>query len=179
MQSGADVLHCYACIKQSFTVINSLGATHSGNHRWYQLGFPCLNREKCNELWLSALVRLLPQWSEHVRGVGNLRVGLVSWTAQFLGSKLNLMSCCETVSFCVETYELKPWHLDQWPGPWFNIKMSSYQYRKSHCGDKTIIRSSYLHNGIFYTGKMSSSYWISLQGDYRLRHAIGTSVLFR
>ena len=23
-------------------------------------------------------------------------------------------------------------------GPWFNIKMSSYQYRKSHCGDKTI-----------------------------------------
>ena len=23
-------------------------------------------------------------------------------------------------------------------GPWFNIKMSSYQYRKSHYGDKTI-----------------------------------------
>ena len=23
------------------------------------------------------------------------------------------------------------------PGGWFNIKMSSYQYRKSHCGDKT------------------------------------------
>ena len=35
----------------------------------------------------------------------------------------------------------------------FNIKMSSYQYRKSHCGDKTIIRSSYLHNGNSYTGK--------------------------
>ena len=32
----------------------------------------------------------------------------------------------------------------------FNIKMSSYQYRKSHCGDKTVIRSSYLHNGISY-----------------------------
>ena len=44
-------------------------------------------------------------------------------------------------------------------GPWFNIKMSSCQYRKSHCGDKTVIRSSYLHNGIFYTGKMSL-YWI-------------------
>ena len=28
-------------------------------------------------------------------------------------------------------------------GPWFNIKMSSYQYRKSHCGDKTVVRSSY------------------------------------
>ena len=45
-------------------------------------------------------------------------------------------------------------------GPWFNIKMSSYQYRKSHWGDKTVIRSSYLHYGISYTGKMSSLYWI-------------------
>ena len=48
-------------------------------------------------------------------------------------------------------------------GPWFNIKMSSYQYRKSHCGDKTVVRSSYLHNGISYTGKMSSLYWIGTQ----------------
>ena len=46
------------------------------------------------------------------------------------------------------------------PGPRFNIKMLSYQYRKSHCGDKTVVRSSYLHNGISYTGKMSSLYWI-------------------
>ena len=46
------------------------------------------------------------------------------------------------------------------PGPWFNIKMSSYQYRKYHCGDKTAVRSSYLHNGISYTGKMISFYWI-------------------
>ena len=45
-------------------------------------------------------------------------------------------------------------------GPWFNIKMPSYQYRKSHCGDKTVVRSSYLHNGISYTGKMTSLYWI-------------------
>ena len=45
-------------------------------------------------------------------------------------------------------------------GPWFNIKMTCYQYRKSHCGDKTVVRSPYLHNGISYTGKMTSSYWI-------------------
>ena len=44
-------------------------------------------------------------------------------------------------------------------GPWFNIKMSSYQC-KSHCGDKTILRPSYFHNGISYTGKMASLYWI-------------------
>ena len=39
--------------------------------------------------------------------------------------------------------------------------MPSYQYRKSHYGDKTVVRSSYLHNGISYTGKMASFYWIS------------------
>ena len=46
------------------------------------------------------------------------------------------------------------------PGPRFNIKMLSYEYSKSHCGDKTVVRSSYLHNGISYTGKMTSLYWI-------------------
>ena len=49
------------------------------------------------------------------------------------------------------------------PGPWFNIKMTSYQYRKSHCGDKTVLRWSYLHKGISYTGKMSSLYWTGPQ----------------
>ena len=46
-------------------------------------------------------------------------------------------------------------------GPWFNKKLSSYQYRKSHCGDKTVVKSSYLHNGISYTDKMASLYWIN------------------
>ena len=48
-------------------------------------------------------------------------------------------------------------------GPWFNKKMSSYQYRKSHCGDKTILRPSYLHNGISYTGMTTSLYQIRAQ----------------
>ena len=43
---------------------------------------------------------------------------------------------------------------------WFNIEMPSYQYRKSHCGGKTILRPSYLHNGISYIGKMAFLYWI-------------------
>ena len=41
--------------------------------------------------------------------------------------------------------------------------MTSYQYRKSHCGDKTILRPSYLHNGISYTCKTTSLYWIRAQ----------------
>ena len=44
------------------------------------------------------------------------------------------------------------------PGPRFNLKISPYQYRKSHCGDKTVARSSYLHSGISYTGKTTSLY---------------------
>ena len=48
-------------------------------------------------------------------------------------------------------------------GPRFNIKITSYQYRKSLCGDKTILRPSYLHNGISYTGKTTSLYWIGVQ----------------
>ena len=59
----------------------------------------------------------------------------------------------------ISLFLLMPWHLMA-PGPRFNIKMSSYQYRKSHCGDKTVVRSSYLPNGISYTGKISSLYWI-------------------
>ena len=55
------------------------------------------------------------------------------------------------------------WHHHDSPGPQFNIKMSSYQYRKSYCGDKIILRPSYLHNGISYIGKMSSLYWIGTQ----------------
>ena len=44
-----------------------------------------------------------------------------------------------------------------------NIKMSSYQYRKSYSGDETIIGPSYLHNGNSFTGKTTSLYWIKAQ----------------
>ena len=46
------------------------------------------------------------------------------------------------------------------PGGWFNIKTPSDQYRKFYGGDKTILRPSFLHNGISYAGKMTSLYWI-------------------
>ena len=45
-------------------------------------------------------------------------------------------------------------HIDASSEGWFNTNMPSYQYMKSHCRDKTILRPSYLHNGISYTGKM-------------------------
>ena len=57
----------------------------------------------------------------------------------------------------------------QWDtGPWFNTKMSSYHYRKSHCGHKMILPPSYLHNGIFCTSKTASLYWIGAQASLRV-----------
>ena len=63
-------------------------------------------------------------------------------------------------------------------GPRFNIKMTSYQYRKSHCGDKTVVRSSYLHNGISYTGKMALLYWFSPQTNPPMTSMIITAAWF-
>ena len=66
-------------------------------------------------------------------------------------------------------YALLEWspevQLNKQPGAWFNIKMLSYQYGKSHCGDKTILRPSYLHNRISYTGEKASLYWNRTQWD--------------
>ena len=41
-----------------------------------------------------------------------------------------------------------------------SIKRCHLNSRKSHCGDKMVIRFSYLHSGISYTGKTSCLYWI-------------------
>ena len=56
------------------------------------------------------------------------------------------------------TKDIKPIYLKL--GPQFNTKMSSGLYRKTLCGDKTILRPSYLNNEISYTGKTTSLYWI-------------------
>ena len=49
----------------------------------------------------------------------------------------------------------------------FQYKDVTYQYRKSHHGDKTVTMSSYLHNGNSYTGKTASLYWIRPQVAYK------------
>ena len=65
--------------------------------------------------------------------------------------------CSLTVLLCV-IKSIQPTPLvASGPEPCF---VTSYQYRKSHCGDKTILRASYLHNGISYPGKTTSLYWI-------------------
>ena len=39
--------------------------------------------------------------------------------------------------------------------------ISSFQYRKSHCENKMVMRLSYFHNGISNAGKMILLFWIS------------------
>ena len=46
-------------------------------------------------------------------------------------------------------------------GSWCSINIS-YQYRKSHRGDKTFVRTSYLHNGLYYSDKTAPPYSINL-----------------
>ena len=55
--------------------------------------------------------------------------------------------------------------------PRFNIKMISYHHRNSHCGDKTILGPSYIHNGIPYTSK-TSLYWIGALVQTNIRYTV-------
>ena len=87
----------------------------------------------------------------------------------FCWANIAIPCCCKLTSFtiCMHMYAVFEWwklHMGVWntirsAGTWFNIKMSSYQYRKIHCGDKTALRQSNYYNGISYSGKIASVYW--------------------
>ena len=51
--------------------------------------------------------------------------------------------------------------LPERPGGWYNTKISSYQYKKDYCENKTILPHSYFHGRIYSTDKKASLYWIS------------------
>ena len=114
-------------------------------------------------------------------------MGWISDTGKTPGSWFNIKSsyqyrkshCWDLISISTMGFpKLIRWHLYtesansflSKPGPWFNIKMPFYKYRKYHCGDKTLIRASYLQNGISYTGKIRFLYWIGVlaQDDARV-----------
>ena len=91
---------------------------------------------------------IIKRWRKHI-------IGLVSMDF------LDIIFTYCTQDGQQERFRLSNWFSSRCPrahGPRFNTKMSSYQYRKSHCGNKTVVRSSYS-----YTGKMTSLYWFSPQ----------------
>ena len=61
---------------------------------------------------------------------------------------------------------------------WFSIKIPSYQYRNFHCGDQRILGPTHLHNGISYTGKIASLYWIRSQFTKWFREVLCFTVSF-
>ena len=66
------------------------------------------------------------------------------------------------LNILLKNHHCRMFDTKQLSGAWFNIVMPSYQHRKSHCGDKTILRPSYLNNGISNASKMASLYWIKV-----------------
>ena len=105
-------------------------------------------------------------WSEHVN---YLCSSLVKYFGKFRHIRYEITSKLSRGLYCAFIYSKSRYGIDVYgsclnvkndeeakrAGGCFNIKMSSYQYRESHCGD--------LHNGISYTGKMASLYWINPQ----------------
>ena len=60
----------------------------------------------------------------------------------------------------IVTFPRGEWVNIPWNAGWIIDRLVTYISKKFHCGDKTILRPSYLHNGISYTGKTTSLYWI-------------------
>ena len=57
------------------------------------------------------------------------------------------------------------WFVKPDPGGLFDIKRSSYQYRKFHSWDMTSLWPPHPQTGISYSGKTTSLYWIRAQGQ--------------
>ena len=93
---------------------------------------------------------------------------LFMWCHCLGASMCNINPCAWGLHHCYQSNNismgLSSHFCAGWPGLWFNIKMSPYHYRKSHCVNKTAIRSFNLLDGISYADKMSSSYRIRALG---------------
>ena len=97
----------------------------------------------CRLLWGS-----LPH--THIYGTSTCRLNSSSWLLKPLYSGLIVLKRRPILSYwptcglwSPDSFIMRIYWCQQWsgmPGPWFNVKMTSYQYRKSHCGDKMVIR---------------------------------------
>ena len=136
--------------RNDIETISALWAICAANNHWK----PVDSQQEISMQSFGAFFIVKSQKSFWTYGwsVGELRRLNVHVTLRHRKALMHLTLRCflNDISVCIED-----------TGPWFNKKMSSYQYRKSLCGDKTILRPSYfIHNGISYTGKTTSLYWI-------------------
>ena len=144
-------------------------------HSWSWTKWPKICRQhliKINVFWskfqisffLCTLLAINHDWLMKCLGTKRQQIKMVALLQKFsnaLSFKENCNILIEiSLDFATEN-QFREWSGLEETGLWFNIKMPSYQYRKSHYEDKTILRPSYLHSGISYTGKMTYLYWIS------------------
>ena len=123
----------------------------------------------CNKTWCcvylwchSAVIHALTAWLMGKRSCYSQNMMWNSYVGTFhITGPQYPLSAGQAISrilghFCTQIgmkWTMPSWWLQIYRG-WFNKKMPSYQYRKSHCGDKTILRASHLHNGISYIDKI-------------------------
>ena len=130
------------CAVKRLTFQNSANLPLIEKLRWVPFFF----HNWLNFLWY--ILRSVHNIALNLQKISHSSPGQVSYGISLANSKYDL---CYTTQ---KVYAPNHWcFLCYTPGPFW---MSSYQYRKSHCGDKTIFRPSYLHNGISYTGKTTS-----------------------
>ena len=105
------------------------------------------------------IITELSDWQHRPGPVFCLLLGVSSDYAQPITGQVTEVTC-QVIGWAQHELTLTKTQKTGPAGPWFNIKMLFYLYRKSLCEDKTILRPSDLHNGISYIGKMTSLYWI-------------------
>ena len=134
---------------------------------------PCRSNGEYSEIWgicdagFWCALHLTPEWPRQFPCLPTSPEPTQTGCSTGIGCRYSLI-CIIIITMAadgsgVSNSSIMAW---EWPGGRIDIKMSSYLYRKSHCGDKTILRPSYLHNGISYTGKMISLYCIRAQALY-------------
>ena len=100
-----------------------------------------------------------PHWHQNRVCIGEIQKCTFICGTEFIFGNIKIYNFLFFISYSMYWVEILP-HWKQGPGGWCNMQMPSCQYRNSHCGDKTILRPSYLHNGFSYTCKMTSLHWI-------------------
>ena len=130
---------------------SSRGPTDKGYYRDFDRKTTVMERYKCQIVWQEIAMTwlLLGRCRGQVMGHGE------SWLSVYLHEFWCFFTCvfCNVlqymyVLYCLfrelvcEGYDRRSQKFTRPPGGWFNITMLSCQYRKSHCGEKTILRPS-------------------------------------
>ena len=135
-----------------------MAPSHYLNQCWNIVNWTLKNKLQWN---FNQISKLFIQENASENTVGEMAAILSRW--RWVNHWHAVCNIIVTLDHAIKTNLMTLWHRVSPSGALFNVKMYSYLYRKSHCEDKTVVRSSYIHNGISFTHKMTSLYWIRAQ----------------